>query len=238
HNIIGGAREYLGEEQFTAMRTAIKEHFMRSETSEVIRLIDQYFTDHRYSLWYLFKDEQRQILEQIFEETNTEIESSFRHLYKNYFSIMQAVNTLRLPVPEYFTMIVEFILNADIKNILTRTEIDFEKLSATMNDAHQWGINLNQQTIKYILARRINGFIDQWKNKTDDTGLLEKLVTLFTLFDSYLTHVNLWKTQNVYFFAGKNLLATQQEKAGNKDPQAQQWVNLFAKLGEFLKVKV
>ncbi|MFU8857572.1 MAG: DUF3536 domain-containing protein, partial [Deferrisomatales bacterium] len=52
HNVLGGVREFLGEEAFAVMSAEVREPFLRSDVPEVIRVIDRHFGDHTYSLWH------------------------------------------------------------------------------------------------------------------------------------------------------------------------------------------
>jgi len=90
HNIIGGVREYMGDEPFSLMRQEIQNAFGRSDVPDVIRLMDTHFETHNYSLWHLFRDEQRKVLGQILESTLNEVEASFRQIYERSFPIHAA----------------------------------------------------------------------------------------------------------------------------------------------------
>ena len=57
-------REFAGENEFSIMQDEIKEAFDKGIT-ETIRCMDKHFKDNIYSIWQLFKDEQRKILDQL-----------------------------------------------------------------------------------------------------------------------------------------------------------------------------
>ncbi|HEY7544335.1 MAG TPA: DUF3536 domain-containing protein, partial [Blastocatellia bacterium] len=69
HNLVGGVRRFLGEDAFHKMRLEIRQAFFRSDIPEILRLMDQYFETHNYSLWHLFRDEQRRVFGRILEAT-------------------------------------------------------------------------------------------------------------------------------------------------------------------------
>src|ERR1043166_4556015 len=65
HNVKAGVRRLDGDEAPQNLTQEAVEPFLRADFPEVIRLIDRRFGDARYSIRSLFRDEQRQILDQM-----------------------------------------------------------------------------------------------------------------------------------------------------------------------------
>ncbi len=82
HILNGGVREFMGEEAFSEMYRDTKAAFLKSDIPEVIRLMDDHFETHNYSLWHLFKDQQRKVFDQILASSLEEIELHFRQIYQ------------------------------------------------------------------------------------------------------------------------------------------------------------
>jgi len=122
HNVIGGIREYTGDDSFALMRREVRDAFRKSDVAEVIRLMDKHFETHSYSLWHLFRDEQRKVLNKILESTLREIEASFRQIYERHYSAMQAMREMRIPVPKAFATATELILSTNIRHELLSEE--------------------------------------------------------------------------------------------------------------------
>src|SRR6202020_1988651 len=59
HNITGGVREFHDEAQFQQLRAKLTETFATADIAGVIRILDEQFTKHTFSLRSLFRDEQR-----------------------------------------------------------------------------------------------------------------------------------------------------------------------------------
>ena len=76
------------------------------------------FGGNSYSLWHLFKDEQRHILNQLLDTTWLEIEAAFRHIYEHNYAIMQAMRGMNIPLPKALAAPAEFILNEAICKII------------------------------------------------------------------------------------------------------------------------
>lgn len=77
HNLTGGVRAFISDDAFSEMKEQIKGDFQRGDAAAVITGIVACYGKNNYSLWHLFKDEQRAIFNMIFENSQRDIESSF-----------------------------------------------------------------------------------------------------------------------------------------------------------------
>ncbi|OEU49996.1 MAG: glycoside hydrolase, partial [Desulfuromonadales bacterium C00003096] len=134
HNLIGGVREYMGNDSFSLMRQEITDAFMKSDIPEMIRLMDRHFETHSYSLWNLFKDEQRKVLNEILEPIISEIADSSRQTYEQHYPIMQVMRELQIPLPKALAATAEFILNTDLRKSLETEELDLEHLQKLVEE--------------------------------------------------------------------------------------------------------
>lgn len=236
HNVVGGARAYRGREQLVAMQEEIKESFMRAEVSEIIRLIDTHFATHNYSLWHLFRDEQRKILDQIFDTALSEIENSFRQIYEVHYPLMQAVTGICVPLPRYFSTVVEFILNADMRRFFEGNNLNTVRLRKITGEIQRCGIHMDKVTIGFMISRKINELVSRLSS--EDGDLLDNIVIILRLLEPLGLDLNLWKSQNKYFFVGKQMFSQMRLKAEDGDTRAVKWVEHFLQLGDFLKVRI
>ncbi|MFH1691956.1 MAG: DUF3536 domain-containing protein [Candidatus Omnitrophota bacterium] len=236
HNVVGGARAYRGKEQLVTMQEEIKDSFMRAEVSEIVRLIDTHFSTHNYSLWHLFRDEQRKILDQIFDVALSEIENSFRQIYELHYPLMQAVTGICVPLPKYFSTVVEFILNADMRRFFEGDNLNTVRLRKIVGEVQRCGIHLDKVTLSFIISRKINELVS--KLSSEDGDLLDNIVIMLRLLEPLGLDLNLWKSQNVYFYISKQMFTQMRLKAEDGDAHAVKWVEHFLQLGEFLKVRI
>ncbi len=238
HNVIGGVREFMGDGPFTTMRKETKEAFMKSDISKVIHLLDKHFEGHNYSLWHLFKDEQRKIVDQILDSTLGEIETSFRQIYERHYPIMQMMREIRFPLPEAFAMAIEFILNKDMHTALEEETLDFEVLQKLVDESKRWQIDLDNSTVGFVASNKINILMEKLWKTPEDASLLEEITTLFTTLSTLPLKLDLWKAQNIYFSVSDQYFDQIQEKAKNGDQNSKTWIEHFTNLGEYLHVRI
>jgi alpha-amylase/alpha-mannosidase (GH57 family) len=238
HNINGGAEEYTGDEHFSFMQYEMKAAFEKGDIPEVIRLMDKHFGKNIYSLWHLFKDEQRRVLNQIMQLTYDGIEATYRQIYENNYAIMSFFHSLRLRLPRPFSSAAEYLLNTDLKNLLEEDDLDLEKLRNMIDEAKNWPIRIDRTTIGFVVSSRINRLMEMLHENPEDVELFKNIDDIMEVLKPLSLSLNLWKAQNIYFSIGTSLLGNMQERASKGDKSAAGWVEDYLKLGNYLHVKV
>jgi len=236
HNLIGGVREYLGDKAFSLMSQEIKKAFGKSDVPEIIRLMDTYFQTHNYSLWHLFKDEQRKVLDQILDSTLKEVETSFRQIYERHYPVMQVMREMRIPLPKAFASAAELIIGTDISQELQRDELDFEEIQKLVEETKKWSLELDRRSLGFVVSQRINSVMQQLSVTPDQVALLETIENIFRILSDVDMQLDPWEAQNIYFSIGKEHYDLMEERAAKGDHAAQRWLEHFNRLGESLHV--
>jgi len=237
HNLIGGVREYGGEGPFAAMRDEIVAEFDRSDVASIIDLMDTHFGTHSYSLWHLFRDEKRKILNQVIDTTLEELENSYRAIYENHYPIMQAMRDMKIPVPQALAMPVFFVLDSDLKRLLTKKDLDLEKIEKTAEEINRWAFLPDKAALSLLASKRINGLVENLSENPEDLELLATIKDLLHILSQLDLDLDLWQSQNNYFLLTGKLLGMMEKRAGGGDHKAKEWMALFQSVGDFLGVK-
>jgi alpha-amylase/alpha-mannosidase (GH57 family) len=238
HNINGGVRGFVSEERFSIMEEEMRAAFDRGSISDVILLINKHFETHTYSVWHLFKDQQRKIIDQVLKLTYESIESSYRQIYENNYIVMNFLQSLDAPLPRPLAVATEHITNIDLQRALQEEELDLEKLGNLIHDVKRWSLKVDTDTLGFVAGSRINALMNQLDREPDDISLLETIDSLLGLLEPLPIDLKLWEAQNMYFSIGKALHSTMREMANNGDDSAPKWIELFHNLGLRLQVKV
>ncbi|MFH2138923.1 MAG: DUF3536 domain-containing protein [Candidatus Omnitrophota bacterium] len=237
HNLFGGVRDYMGAEPFEEMQQQIKEAFLKSNISEIIHLIDTHFGSHNYSLWHLFKDEQRKVLNEILVSTLDEIENSFRQINEHHYPVMQVIKEMNMPLPKIFSTTLEFVVNSDIRKMLQNNETDLERLKNLVKEARRWSLELDRPMLKYVASKRILKLMKKLQQSPEDVSVIEVIEGLFKILRPLGLELSLWKTQNIYFSINQQLHDLMIRKADQKDRIARKWIKHFDTLGNYLRVR-
>jgi len=236
-NLIGGVREYMGDDCFALMRQEITDAFTKSDIPEVIRLMDRHFETHGYSLWRLFKDEQRKVLNQILEPILSEIEAYSSQTYEQHYPIMQVMRDLRIPLPKALAATAEFVLNTDLRKSLETEELDLEYLQKLVEEAEKWSFELDRTTLGFVASQRINSLMEKLSLTPEDVSLLKRIETIFRILSALSLELNLWKTQNIYFSISKQLNGGMRERVERGDETAKKWVGHFDNLQDYIYMR-
>jgi alpha-amylase/alpha-mannosidase (GH57 family) len=237
HNIIGGIRSFMGNKPFKSMQQEIDRAFMKSDITRVIRLIEKHFGKNNYSLWHLFKDEQRKILNQVINSTLEESESSFRQTYKQYYPIMQVMEGMIMPLPRAFYTAAEFTLNTDLRNLLEAEQLDLDGLKTLIREIKRWSIEIDKTTLNFVATLKVNALLEKFHHNPEDSLMLGLIHNMLELFQALSLELELWQAQNIYFSIGKKTYPEMLGKANAGSNNARGWIKHFNKLGQHLQVR-
>jgi hypothetical protein len=236
--INAAAKGCMSDDLFSAVRHDLKSAFKKGDVNEVMRLMNVAFGGNSYSLWHLFKDEQRHILYELLQTTWLEIEASFRHLYEHNYAIMQAMRGMNMPLPKALAAPAEFILNEDLCKMIRDEQTNLEQLQALADEATRLSLQLDNATIQFEAGRKIDRLMTRLAETPEDVGLLEHIEATIKIMLTILTELDLQSAQNVFFGISKMTFPRMRDKAKSGDQPARKWIEQFGNLAHYLGVIV
>ncbi|MBC8413841.1 DUF3536 domain-containing protein [bacterium] len=239
NNINAGIRNFRTPEAFKTMQKDLTGAFEKGDTPTVLRMIDKHFEGNIYSLWHLFKDEQRKVLDQLLALTFEGVEIAYRYIYEEHYSIMSFYHSLQQRVPKQYMAAVEYILNSDLQKIFEDNVIDVDKLRKLIDEYRRWPVRFDATTIGFVAGTWLNNTMKHLNENPGSTEVLEMLNhTLETTASLSLT-LDLWKAQNLYFSVSKkNFCESMQLWAAADNTEAKQWIENLQRLGYYLHIQV
>jgi alpha-amylase/alpha-mannosidase (GH57 family) len=238
HNISGGLCDYQEDEAFVCMQKEIRSAFERGETTEIIHLIDKHFGTNSFSIWHLFRDEQRKVVHQILEFSQVGIEASYRKIYEDHNPVMNFLSAIHIPIPKSIFLAADQIINVDMKRLFEKEEIDTEKLKRLIIESSRWGITLERPAMEYQISLWVTGRMEKVFQNPEDVSLVREIITVLGLLEPLSLNLNFWKAQNIYFSLRGGLKAKKVEGAAQGDESSKERVDSFNELGERLRIKV
>ncbi|MFH0913676.1 MAG: DUF3536 domain-containing protein [Chloroflexota bacterium] len=237
-NINAGVSSYR-EETYSAMVQEITQAFFVADFTQVLRLLDKHFGSSVFSLRSLFRDEQRQIIHRILENTMPEIEGAFRQLYQRHYLFLSFLADLGQPLPQGFRAAAEFILNNDLRKVLKGDSPRAEAIENLLNEAKLWKVTLDSEGLGYLLQQALERMIDRLASNPEDLPRLKDLVALLEKTHPTPFTLNLSRVQNRYY----HLLQTEypaviRKRVAQGYQTAKEWLDQFTRLGELLQVRV
>ncbi|WP_298039345.1 DUF3536 domain-containing protein [uncultured Desulfuromonas sp.] len=238
HNLNAGVREFQGEEAFAAMGREVRGAFQRSDLPGVIRLMDRHFGSHNYTLWHLFRDDQRKILNQVMEQTLEDIGISFRDIYDKHFALINFLREVGMPLPAPLAAPVQVVLNSRLQTSLDRDDYDPGEFRALVEEVENLEVSLDRPTLAFAAGRRIESLMDRLAASPEDLELLLTIDGLLALLQPLDLRPNLWKAQNMYCAIQRRLRPKMKRAGAEGDAAARRWLESFGRLGRHLQVSV
>jgi alpha-amylase/alpha-mannosidase (GH57 family) len=240
HNIYGGVKDYSGDGDFSGMQAEIKAAFEKVDIPEFIRVTEKYFKTHSYSLWHLFKDDQRKILDksQILTLPLQTAETFYRQVFENNYTTLNYLRGLHIPIPKPLSIAIEYTINLDLKSLFDTDVMDIDKLRSLMEEANKWKIDIDGEMLSFIVNAWLENKMSLFKAHPEDIAVLSLLESVLSVLNSAAVGWDYWKLQNDYFSIGRQLCADMNRKKSEGDELAAQWTELFVKVGAHLGVKL
>lgn len=232
-NVICGITENSNENYFKVK--ILPEIFKKGEITNLLREMDKIFNDHNYSLLNLFKDEQRRIIDTILMETYKEIQFSLVEFYEKNSGILNFLFETKTPFPKIIQNSIEYVLNTKANDIIKSNE-EPSILEGILEELKRMSLNIDKATLGFILAETINRLFDELWESPDSIDILSKIAGYLKISKNYNIELNLWKSQNKYFYLGERHYAEVVEKAEKGDEKAKKWLTIFESLMDYLYI--
>jgi len=220
HNVSAGVQPL---EQFSEdNQLKLVDAFSQAETTEVIRLLDQVYGRHMFSLRQLFRDEQRKIANLILADSVTSAAAVYRTFFESQAPLIRFLNGLDIPVPNALKSAAEIALNSQLQQALDRPELDFDLIRALLREAASEKITLDATTLEFKVRKRLEADAAAFAADPSDLAAAERMMKLMELFPSLPFPVTLWEAQNLSY---RPLVTAYQQNgwhAQNPDPAALQ----------------
>jgi alpha-amylase/alpha-mannosidase (GH57 family) len=238
HHINGAVRNFLGEATFRAMEDEIGTAFERADIAEIIRLMDKNFGSHNYSLWHLFRDEQRRIINEILKASLINVETSYRQIHESNYALQSFLQSLHVPIPKPLSLVDEYLTNVDLQRVFAGENLDIKKLESLANEVKRWSIAVDKATVGFVACAAVNALMAKVNQEADDIVIFEKIKNVLDLLGSIYVEMDLWEAQNIYFSLAQRLYAGMKGRADAGDELAQRWVTAFLELSPYIRVRV
>jgi alpha-amylase/alpha-mannosidase (GH57 family) len=232
HNIIGNISLDMEADRFASMEARMIQAFDEGRLGDVIGVMQTYFGPEKYTLWQLFKDEKRKVLDMITYQSMRELEDSLRRIYNRDYPLVRALSTNDVPIPKIYTTSFEYILNADLLNCFQSERIYVKELERTILELARWDLKIDDpEKVSRLAGESIFKELKRINAERSNTKRIDRLNKAFSLLHKFQLEPDLYKSQNLYFEISC-------EAETEQLSQKPEWIKQFRLLGENLGVKV
>ncbi len=230
HNIIGNISLEMQPDEFASMQFRMVKAFEEGRLGDVMGIMQQYFGPEKYTIWQMFADEKRKILDMIAQQSLKDLEGSLRRTYDTDYTLVNALANNNLPIPNAYRTTFEYILNADLVNCFQKEKINIKEMERISLELTRWSLKIEDPVRIARLASE--SIFEEIKRLGADIGnvkRLQRLNRVFPLLEKFNLDPNFYKSQNLYFEISTK---------GSKGHEKPDWHDQFAALGFNLGVKV
>jgi alpha-amylase/alpha-mannosidase (GH57 family) len=231
HNIIGNISLDMEVDDFAGMQFRMIKAFEEGRLGDVIGTMQMYFGPEKYTIWQLFSDEKRKILDLIAQESMAELESSLRKSYNSDYQLITALSNNGIPIPNAYKTTFEYILNADLINIFKSDKINIKEMERISSELVRWSLKIEDVgKLSRLAGESVWRELTRISQERDNVKRVQRLNRMFPLLEKFNLDPNLHKSQNLYFQISK-----EEQNTAKALPE---WREQFMLLGENLGVKV
>ncbi|MDZ4715470.1 MAG: DUF3536 domain-containing protein [Cytophagales bacterium] len=233
HDLIGNLSLNIELDKFSGMQFRMIDAFEDGRLGDVISIMQTYFGAEKYSIWSLFKEEKRRILDMIAKQGLSDIEMSLRRTYNRDYPLVNALSNNEIPIPNAYRTTFEYILNADLVKCFHVDKINIKTLDRIAAEMKRWNLKIEDpETVERRAGESIYSELQRIRSDKANLKRIQRLNRLFPILAEFNLEPNLHRSQNLYF---EMSLEHKQEKP---DLPAADWLAQFSVLGDNLGVKV
>jgi len=232
HNIMGNISLDMEHDKFASMQMRILNAFEEGRVGDVLSHMQTYFGPVNFTLWQLFKDEKRKVLDMITHQSMQELEESLRRVYNRDYPLVNALATNDIPIPKAYATTFEYTLNADLLHCFQSDKINIKELERVMGELAKWELKIEDLSkVSRLAGESIFKELKRISAERSNTKRIERLNRVFPLLEQFKLEPTLYQSQNLYFEISRE----EDVETLSIKPE---WIKQFKLLGENLGVKV
>jgi alpha-amylase/alpha-mannosidase (GH57 family) len=187
------------QEPLALLAKEIEDAVDASNLSEVVRLMDDYFGESRFSLTSLFADEQRRIVKSILDPAMPTLEGPLPHRYASHASLLLCLGRSGIPRPAALRVAAQFALNTQLRRALEADPIDVPAVERLLAQAREDAAVVDYPTLGYLADERMHAAMERLQQTPADPEAVRRALKLATALRALPFSLDLWQAQNIWY---------------------------------------
>jgi alpha-amylase/alpha-mannosidase (GH57 family) len=236
HNVTGGVRHSDEPQPYEELKARLIDCFSKADTAAVIRILDEEFHEHSYSLSSLFRDEQRKIVGLLLNDSLTSAAAAYRNIYENQAPLIRFLNSLNIPVPAAFKAAADVAINSQLRQAFERPDLDADNIQSYLKEAAASRVSLDTTTLEFTIRKRLEEQAARFAEHPDDMENLQRFRKQLELAQTLPFPVTLWEVQNISYAPLMKAIEERRLGAENTEPEAATWMKELTALRDGLRI--
>jgi hypothetical protein len=187
------------QEALILLAKEIEDAVDASNLTEVVRLMDDYFGESRFSLTSLFADEQRRIVKSILDPAMQSLETALTDLYSSHASLLHFLGRSGLPRPAALRVAAQFAIHAQLRRALEADPIDVAAVERLLAQAREDAVVVDHPTLGYLADERMHAAMERLQQTPSDPEAVRHALSLGTALKALPFTLDLWQAQNIWY---------------------------------------
>ncbi|MBR9922905.1 MAG: DUF3536 domain-containing protein [Bacteroidetes bacterium] len=231
-NIIGNISISMDRKTFDEMEKDVFNSFERANLGEVIGFMQQYFGPSTFSFNSLFRDEKRNILNNITDQSLAQSSAVLRDIVNDNYQLMSGIKQSGTPVPEDYLLAVKSVITKDLLAFFQEGKLHVQELERLANELVKWKVKAGQlSTLNLAASERIFRELNNLDKTVVSLPQLKRLIRMLETLPKLGLEPDIWQSQNLYF----SMITGYQ--SGSWVFASPEWKEAFINLGSLLRVK-
>ncbi len=232
-NVIGNLSVEMSGTLFHEAREKLLEGFRVTDLSRVIGLMQTYFPSEKFSIWHLCRDEKRIFFEQMNKKSLAQTEKDFREIYNDNYQLIMGMRNNNIPIPDVYKSVLKYIINTDLHRFFEGSILHIRELKRLSKELTKWNFKIiPPQTLRLAAGERIFHEIQKLEDEGVSESQVQSLVEILETLENMNLDLNIWKSQNYYYFLLKIFKNEERQFVNNS------WKNTFLRLGALLNIHI
>jgi alpha-amylase/alpha-mannosidase (GH57 family) len=235
-NLSAAVRRYApgDADAWATFITNARNSIRHANLPELIRFIDGYFDSSLYSLASLFADEQHRILQNILNQTLSEVENSLIRIYNEHATLLDFLAEAGVTAPPALAVTAGFAINASLRRALEADSFDSTEIARLLRRADVDHVSLDSDLLSYTADKRMKRAMVRLEAAAEqqapqNLSILNETLAIAESLRTLPMEVNLWQAQNIW----NDLL-----RRSDATYWSREWREGFRKVGLALKISV
>lgn len=173
HNFLCGVRPEGDDATYQRTRAALMAAFDEADFPATIRVLDDRFGTEAYSLRDLFRDEQRRLLDEVLASTLSDVESTYRSIYRGRAPLLRFLASVDAKLPKPLHRAAEVVLNAELQAEITGG-VEPARLSALLDEAARFEVPLDVEGLQHAFGEAVGRRTRQLRRALEDPTLFDR----------------------------------------------------------------
>jgi alpha-amylase/alpha-mannosidase (GH57 family) len=205
HQIIGQFETDLHPDAFDEFYEEAREAFSESRVTDLLGLMQQFFSGPSFSFWNLFREEQRKVIDRIMGPDRNHAESAYKEIFDRNYNIMNVLRSAELPIPEVFARNLEVVINTELRKAFENGQLNPRKMEKLTMQSRRWDVKLDRELIAYAAGKRLLKAIRQFDLQKEPALQVQRINRVFQVIRDLNLEPDLWEIQNAFYRLDRSL---------------------------------